>query len=115
MKTIKIKITKLQQISCGILYEWYSAENINTGEKEDATSNSYYGDDILVYSVLSEEELLKLPTCCGKRESKKKIIEEKIHTYSFDNAEEDLKKEGWADEIEDAISSVLYEGVEYTY
>lgn len=105
---IKIQLQKCEKVNDGILYIYYKAKNIQTGEVRQSKSDAYYGDDIINFSILSENELMELPKIHGKRYGSEIVINEEIKTYSEDNAYEELEAEGCNTEIHKAIEYVLY-------
>ena len=108
MKTIKIKIEKLEKINDGILYQYYRATNLETNESRKSNPCSYYGSDIVNLSSMTEEQLNNLPTIYGKKYSDEIIVNEEVREYSDANAETEIEKEGWNEEIEKAIKYVIY-------
>lgn len=108
MKTIKIKIEKLEKINDGILYIYYRATNVETSESRKTNSESYYGSDIINLSTMTEEQLNNLPTIYGKKYSDEIIVSEETRQYSEANAETEIENEGWNEEIEKAIKYVIY-------
>jgi hypothetical protein len=108
METIKIKIEKLEKINEGILYLYYRATNINTNEVRTSKSESYYGDDIINLTSLTEQQLMKLPIINGKRYGSEVLISSDIKEYSEENGIDELKNEGWNENIHNAIAYVMY-------
>ena len=106
--TIQIKIEKLEKINDGVLYIYYRATNLETKEIRDSSSTAYYGSDIINFSKLSELELNQLPHIGGKRYSKELVLSSETRTYSYDNGDIELTKEGWANDIHKAIEYVMY-------
>ena len=108
MKTIRVKIEKLEKINEGVMYIYYRATNTETNESRKSNSTAYYGSDIINLSSHTEDELNNLPIINGKKYSSEKVVSIEYKEYQEDNAEAELKKEGWSDEIQKAIEYVLY-------
>lgn len=107
---MKIKVEKIQKINEGILYEWYRATNMQTGEKRDQkNSYEYKGSDIVNHCILTDEQLSQLPMIFGKKYSEEIIVFSEIREYSVENCLSELEKEGWSEEIENTIAYVFDE------
>ena len=108
MATIRIKIEKLEKINEGILYLYYRATNLETNEVRRTSSESYYGSDIINLSVLTEEQLNKLPIIGGKKYGDEIVVSSEVREYSEENAEVELLEEGWRDDVHKAIEYVMF-------
>ena len=108
MKTIKIKIEKLEKINEGILYIYYRATNLETKESRESKSNEYYGDDIINHTSLTEEKLMNIPIIHGKRYGDEVLISSEIREYSEENGDKELEKEGWEESIHNTIYNTIY-------
>lgn len=105
---MKIKIEKLEKINEGILYLYFRATNLSSQESKETKSVAYYGDDIFINSILTEEQIKKIPVINGKRYGNEILVSEEIREYSEENGDKELKKEGWEDNIHNAIAYVMY-------
>lgn len=110
---MKIKIEKKQNLNNGRLYEWYTVSNIEAISGRDTRSYEYRGDDIINFIKMKNVDVETgrgIKYINGNAYAPVQVIETNEYEYSDneDIREEQIKKQGWAEDIESAIYYIVF-------